>query len=50
MIRIQYFNGKEWTTVSEWATDIGWASLGGDTYNYRMIDENDNILKKDTKF
>ena len=50
MIKIQYFNDKKWTTVSEWATEIGWASLGEDTYNYRMIDEDDNILKEGIKF
>ena len=48
MIRLQYYNGKEWQTVSEWGNaEIAWATLGGDTYNYRIVDENDNVLKVD---
>ena len=51
MIRVQYFNGKEWETISEWGNQIiAWGSLGGDTYNHRIVDENNNVLKKDTTF
>ena len=51
MIRVQYYNGKKWIDTAEWVNaGIAWASLGGDTFNHRIVDENDNVLKEDTKF
>ncbi len=45
MIKLQYFNGTEWITVSTWASEwMAWVSLGGDDYNYRTIDENGKVL------
>ena len=45
MIELQYFNGDNWETVSEWPTEfLAWISLGGDDYNYRTIDENGTVL------
>jgi hypothetical protein len=45
MIELQYFNGTEFTTVSTWGNEqIAWATLGGDDYNYRTIDENGKVL------
>jgi len=46
MKTIQYYNGKEWVFVSEWKSPIGWLSLGDDTWNLRMIDENENVIFK----
>ena len=45
MIKLQYFNGTKWIEVSEWVTEkLAWISLGGDTYNYRTVDEDGNVL------
>lgn len=45
MIELQYFNGKDWQTVSEWANEmIAWSSLGGDNYGYRTVDADGNVL------
>lgn len=45
MIKLQYFNGTDWATVSTWGNEtIAWVSLGGDDYNYRTIDENGKVL------
>jgi len=51
MIKLQYFNGTEWITVSAWGTvctwrneQIAWATLGGDDYNYRTIDKDGKVL------
>lgn len=50
MIQLQYFNGKEWITVSSWPNEmIAWISLGGDNYNYRTIDENGKVLTDKSK-
>lgn len=38
LVSLQYFNGREWTTVSTWANErMAWDSLGGDDDNYRTI-------------
>lgn len=51
MYKLEYFNGKEWTHVSEWANgNMAWISLGGDTYNYRLLDPNGKVIKSDTIF
>lgn len=51
MVRLEYFNGKEWTTVEYWQNaEIAWATLGGDTFNYRLIDEYGKVIKEDTVF
>lgn len=51
MVRLEYFNGKKWELVSEWPNAlIAWVSLGTDTFNYRVVDENGNVLKEDTVF
>lgn len=45
MITLQYFNGKEWQTVSEWANEVfAWVSLGTDNFNYRTVDVEGNVL------
>ena len=45
MIKLQYFNGKDWITVSEWVSEwAAWTSIGSDCLNYRTIDENGNVL------
>ena len=45
MIKLQYFNGTEWITVSAWGNEqIAWSTLGGDDYNYRTIDEDGKVL------
>ena len=46
MKTIEYFNGKQWIFVSEWKSCIGWASLGNDTYNLRMIDIDGKVIIK----
>lgn len=46
MKTIQYYNGKEWIFVSEWESIIGWYSLGDDTFDLRMIDENGDVIFK----
>lgn len=46
MITLQYkgING-EWTNVSQWPTEaLCWATLGGDNYNYRTVDESGKVL------
>lgn len=45
MIKLQYFNGTEWRTVSKWVSErLAWISLGDDNYNYRTVDPSGNIL------
>ena len=51
MVRLEYFNGKEWLLVEEWQNaEIAWVTLGGDTFNYRVVDEKGNVVKEDTIF
>lgn len=45
MIKLEYFNGKEWVHVDEFFNEkIAWISLGGDNINYRTVDNNGNVL------
>lgn len=45
MIKLQYWNGDEWITVSEWQVEIAaWWSLGNDNLNYRTIDADGKVL------
>jgi len=41
MVKIEYFNGKEWVPVRGQFSEekMAWISLGGDDYNYRTIDK-----------
>ena len=49
--KVEYFNGKEWVFVSSWTNaELGWATLGGDTFNYRLVDDEGNVIKEDTQF
>ena len=49
MVRLEYFNGKEWVLVEGWHNaGAACATLGGDTFNYRVVDENGKVLKEDT--
>ena len=45
MVRLEYFNGKEWILIQEWPNaEIAWCTLGGDTFNYRVVDEKGNVF------
>lgn len=45
MIKLEYFNGKEWVKVGDYSNEkIAWMTLGGDDYNYRTVDINGIIL------
>ena len=45
MIELQYFNGTELIRVSTWGNEqIAWATVGGDDYNYRTINEDGKVL------
>lgn len=45
MIKLQYFNGTQWTDCGEFYQEhIAWVSLGGDDLNYRTIDALGNVL------
>jgi hypothetical protein len=51
MVTLQYFNGKEWEDLEQWPNkEIAWSTLGGDTFNYRVIDKDGNVLISDTVF
>ena len=41
MVKIEYFNGKEWVHAGgPFGNEmIAWISLCGDDYNYRTVDE-----------
>ena len=48
MVRIEYWNGKEWVFTEGLFRNeaIAWISLGGDDINYRTVDvESGNVLK-----
>jgi len=50
MIKLEYFDGKKWVFVSEWANEnLAWVSLGGDNWNYRTVDENGKVLTDKSK-
>lgn len=45
MIYLQYWNGTEWVGAGEWHNEtIAWASLGGDDFNYRTVDDKGVVL------
>lgn len=45
MIKLEYWNGKEWIFVEEWSNErLAWISLGGDNINYRTVDAKGNVL------
>ena len=45
MIKLQYYNGENWETISEWESALAaWISLGGDTINYRTIDYEGSLI------
>ena len=46
MVTIQYWEGTTWIDVETWQNaEIAWATLGGDNYNYRVIDKDGEVLK-----
>ena len=46
MVKLQYFDGTKWDTISEWVNaHLAWISLGRDNHNYRVIDADENILR-----
>ena len=51
MVELQYFNGTLWVNTGQWIKeDLAWASLGGDDYNYRTIDEDGRVLTDKSKY
>lgn len=39
MVNLEYWNGGQWTYVSEWPVEhLAWISLGGDDWNYRTVE------------
>jgi len=45
MVRLEYFNGKEWIFVGSFHSDlIAWLSLGGDDLNYRTVGADGNVM------
>jgi expansin (peptidoglycan-binding protein) len=51
MITLQYYNGKEWINVSNWhREDFAWASLGGDCYGYRTVNQDGTVLTDKSQF
>jgi len=45
MVKLEYYNGKEWIEVDVYNNEtIAWVALGGDDFNYRTVDEQGNIL------
>lgn len=45
MVKLEYFNGKEWVFVSEWPNEqMACISLGGDNFHYRTVDQNGKAL------
>jgi hypothetical protein len=51
MIRLEYFNGKEWVKAGEFFNEnVAWISLGGDDINYRTVDsDTDEVLTDKSK-
>ncbi len=46
MVLIQWFDGQKWIDCETWQNaEIAWATLGGDNYNYRVIDAEGKVLK-----
>jgi hypothetical protein len=51
MVILQYWTGEEWVNVDMWPNEkLAWAALGGDTFNYRVIDKDGKVLISDTVF
>lgn len=45
MTTLQYWDGTKWLNTGTWNNErMAWASLGGDDYGYRTIDEDGNVL------
>lgn len=45
MIKLEYWNGKEWVLCSQWLNEaLAWMSLGADNLNYRTVDALGNVL------
>jgi hypothetical protein len=45
MIELQFFDGRQWKTINTWAKEWqAWASLGGDDFNFRTVDELQVVL------
>lgn len=39
MVRLEYWNGKEWVPTGNFYNEnIAWMSLGNDNVNYRTVD------------
>lgn len=50
MIKLEYFDGTKWVFCDEFHSEwMAWASLGGDDYNYRTVDEDGNVLMDKSK-
>ena len=51
MVRVEYFNGKGFIDCGEFNNErVAWISLGGDNYNYRVVDiDTGKVLKSNIK-
>lgn len=48
MVTLQWFDGENWVFIDEYSNElIAWITLGPDTYGYRVIDKDGNVLKQD---
>ena len=48
MIKLEYFNGKEWVDCGKFHSEhIAWISLGGDNLNYRTVDIKSGLVLTD---
>jgi len=44
---LQYFNGLQWVDCGLFANvNVAWISLGGDNFNYRVVDAEDGTILK----
>lgn len=49
-ITLQYYNGVEWVNLGTFFNENNaWTSLGGDTLNYRIVDEKTGEVIKTSK-
>jgi len=45
MVKLEWFNGKDWVECGEYISNhAAWVSLGHDNINYRTLDENGNVI------
>jgi len=45
MIKLEYFNGKEWVLAGNFPNEeFAWISLGGDCVNYRTVNALGEVL------